>query len=161
MWDVVLTSGLAIAGTLAGSWTTARQQTRARREQQSEERRQQAIDDVAALQSALANHRRTMTVYEHARVTGADEDRLAALRAETHETRAAITGRQVRVKMTMPELADAVDEAVAAVYAIGQSVHTDDGTPELDGLEARRLRARETSDAVTMVAARALATRDA
>lgn len=153
MWDVVLTSGLAVAGTLGGSWLTSRQQaklqTRIRREQVEETRRQRAIEDVAALQTALANHRRTMTLYEHAGATGADEARLVELRERTHETREAITGLQVRVKLAFPELAGTVDEAVAAVYEIGQSVRTE-RVPEL---EVRRQRARDLSDQVTREAA--------
>lgn len=156
MWDVVLTSGLAVTGTLAGSWLTTRSQrklqTTVRREQVEEARRERAIEDVAALQTALANHRRWMTLYEHAGATGADPEKIAELREKTHQTREGITGLQVRVKLALPELADTVDAAVAAVYEIGQSVRTE-LVPEL---EARRQKARDLSDQVTKAAAELL-----
>jgi hypothetical protein len=158
MWDVVITSAVAVGGTLAGSYFTARQQARlqasARREQRVEDRRRQAITDVAELQAALAAHRRAMTVLRHARLTDAGPERIELLITESHTTRDRITARQVRVKLAFPELADQVDAAVAAVYSIDQSVRT--STPELAELELERQAAREASDLVTVAAAQLL-----
>jgi hypothetical protein len=115
MWQ----SLIAVVGTLAGVLLTSlAQQRTARTERSAAERtarRRDALDAVAQLAAALADHRRAMWVREEQRLAGGD---WTTAREASHETRAAITAPAVRVAVLVPELAPAVKAAETATYAL-------------------------------------------
>ncbi|WSV80029.1 protein kilB (plasmid) [Streptomyces anulatus] len=113
----MLTAVIAVLGTLAGSFVTGALQSFAQRAQRAAEelavRRSAGLDAVAGLSAALADHRRAMAVREEIRLAGGD---WSAARAESHATRSAVTGPLLRVRLLLPELADAAQNAAQAAY---------------------------------------------
>ncbi|GAA4658866.1 hypothetical protein GCM10023347_07750 [Streptomyces chumphonensis] len=146
----------ALAALMGASLSTLLQQRGARRERQAadaEAHRQALITAVAALVTALAAHRRAMWVREDARLTGAGPEKLAAARAESHATRAAVTGPHTRlVMLAPPPLAQAADDATEAAYALRHA-------PDTETLTARREAARAAGDALVYAARAHLAAR--
>lgn len=142
---------IAVLGTLAGSFMTGALQNFAQRAQRAAEelsaRRTAALDAVAALSAALADHRRAMTVREEIRLVGGD---WGAARAESHVTRSAVTGPLLRVRLLLPEPADAAQHAVQAVYDMR-------AVDSPAALQEARERALQAADDLTPAAGAALA----
>ncbi|MFB7049562.1 protein kilB [Streptomyces microflavus] len=115
----MLTAVVAVVGTLAGSLLTGVLQHFVQRAQrmsaEASARRAEGLDAVAALVSALADHRRAMSVREETRLSGED---WSAARTESHLTRSAITGPLLRVQLLLPGLAPAAQTAAQAVYGM-------------------------------------------
>ncbi|WP_163549155.1 protein kilB [Candidatus Frankia nodulisporulans] len=112
--DTLIGAAVALVGTLlgaAGQWAAGRS---ARRAADTAAR----TSAVAALVAALAAHRRAMWIREDARLGGADPDRVAALRADSHASRDAITAPLTTVLLLAPGLAEAARTAAAATYAL-------------------------------------------
>lgn len=147
----MLTAAIAILGTLAGSFMTGALQHFAQRAQriaeESTARRAAGLDAVSGLSAALAGHRRVMAVREEIRLAGGD---WSAARAESHVTRSAVTAPLLRVRLLLPELAEAAQRAVQAVY----DMRAADSTAALQ--EARE-RALSASDDLVVAAGAALA----
>ena len=118
----MLSTVLAILGTLAGSGLAYVLQQRAARAERAETRAVGRSHDrlaaVTALVSALADHRRAMWVREDLRLSGAGHDTYSAARADSHVTRAAITGPLTRVVILAPPVALLAKEAAEATYAL-------------------------------------------
>ncbi len=118
MWETVI----AVLGTLAGALLAGAMQQRQARAERAEARvqarRESLAAGVTALLVALADHRRVMWLREEARLTGAPADVVAAARADSHSTRAAVTAPQATVTLLAPELRPAIAEAVRATYAL-------------------------------------------
>ncbi|MET9097172.1 protein kilB [Streptomyces cyaneofuscatus] len=147
----MLTAVVAVVGTLAGSLLTGVLQHFMQRAQrvsaEASARRMQGLDAVAALASALADHRRAMSVREEIRLAGGD---WSAARTESHLTRSAITGPLLRVQLLLPVLAPAAQSAAQAAYAMREA-----GTSA--ELQEAREHAIESSDALVGAAGVALA----
>ncbi|MFI7291549.1 protein kilB [Streptomyces anulatus] len=108
----MLTVVIAVLGTLARSFLTGALQHFAQRAQRAAEeltaRRTAGLDAVAGLSAALADHRRAMAMREEIRLAGGDWN---TARTESHVTRSAVTGPLLRVRLLLPELADAAQNA--------------------------------------------------
>ncbi|WP_335981365.1 protein kilB [Streptomyces sp. CA2R106] len=126
---------VAVIGTLAGSVVAYVLQERAGRAARAEARAADQARErraaLTALVSALADHRRAMWVREDLRLTGDAPEAYAAARAESHATRAAITGPLTLLSILAPELAPVARAAADATYALR-------GAPDPDALTARR-----------------------
>ena len=118
----VMSSLVAVVGTLAGGLLTGLLQVRlsrtARLASRDEARRVATLSAVTALVSALADHRRAMWVREDERLTGVGFETWAANREATHVTRSAIEAPLVTVTILAPRLAGVAREAVEATYAL-------------------------------------------
>jgi hypothetical protein len=112
MWQTLI----AVIGTLAGTGIAGLIQHRTTRNTHAETRRTAVVQAVAALNSALADHRRAMWVREDLRLSGASGEAYAAARAESHATRSAITAPHTTLAVLAPELAELADAAVQAAY---------------------------------------------
>jgi hypothetical protein len=143
MWSNVVTSVIAVAGTLGGVVLTTLAQARAsraeRRESRTQARRGEAVAAVTALVSALADHRRAMFVLEDRRLAGADSHVVDDAVATSHETRSAVTDPLVTVRLLAPALAETAQQAARAAYAMRRA-------PDPDALQARRAAALAASD---------------
>jgi len=121
----VLTTLIAVAGTLLGVLATGLLQARAQhasRAAASQDARTQAI---AALSCALAEHRGVMFKRECARLSGADAATLTGARAVSHTTRAAVTEPLTTVCILIPALAGAARTAAKACYALRDAADHD------------------------------------
>lgn len=150
----VLTTIVAVLGTLAGALTAGLLQARvartARDDARSDDRRREAVDAVTTLAVTLSDHRRAMWELGDAQLTGADVDRVQALRDGAHCTRSAITAPAVRVQLVAPGVQEAARGALQAAYAMRNP-------PSLGGLESLRHAALDAHDALIAAAARHLA----
>lgn len=121
MSAVVVTSLIAVVGTLSGAaltgWTQAWLARAARRETRCDARRAEALTAVTRL-AALADHRRTMWVREDLRLRGADPAALTEARAASHATRSAVTEPLMTVSIVVPDLAPLARQAAEATYAL-------------------------------------------
>lgn len=109
----MLTTLIAVLGTLAGVAITNGYQARAARTARQETRRVEGLAAVEILAAALADHRRAMWVREDLRLRGED---WSAARAESHTTRSAITAPLTRVQILLPAAAGHAGAAAQAVY---------------------------------------------
>lgn len=118
MWASII----AVLGTLAGAVVAGLLQHQAARataaDARNERRRTERLEAVTALAVAVADHRRAMWVREDLRLSGADADRVAAARADSHATRAAVTAPQLALSIVVPDLVEAAGAAVNASYAL-------------------------------------------
>ncbi len=147
----MLTAAIAILGTLAGSFMTGALQHFAQRAQRAAEelsaRRTAGLEAVSGLSAVLADHRRAMAVREEIRLAGGD---WGTARAESHVTRSAVTAPLLRVRLLLPELAEAAQRAVQAVYDMRAA-----DSPA--ALQEARERALQAADDLTAAAGAALA----
>ncbi|WP_331764397.1 protein kilB [Streptomyces anulatus] len=109
----MLTTLIAVLGTLAGVAITSTYQARAARTARQETRRTEGRAAVETLAAALADHRRAMWCREDLRLRGED---WSAARAESHTTRSAITAPLIRVQILLPAAAGPARDAAQAVY---------------------------------------------
>jgi hypothetical protein len=123
--NAVLTSLVAVLGTLAGGGLTAAVQGRLARANRREARRADALAAVAQLAAALANHRRAMWVAEDRRLSGTSEQTVDEAQTETHETRAAIEVPLHTVAILVPVLAQPAEEATQATFAMRNAADPD------------------------------------
>ncbi|MFH8368873.1 protein kilB [Streptomyces sp. NPDC018031] len=146
----MLTSIIAVIGTLAGAVTAGLMQQRAARRDRVEareaEQRRDRLNAVTALAAALADHRRAMWVREDLRLSEAPDAAYEAARAESHATRAAITAPLASVTVLAPELGPAADAAARATYALRAA-------PDAATLAARRTAAIEAAERLVAEAA--------
>lgn len=119
----MLTTLIAVLGTLAGVAITSGYQARAARAARLETRRTEGLAAVEILAAALADHRRAMWVREDLRLRGQD---WSAARAESHTTRSAITAPLIRAQTLLPASAGPARAAAQAVYDLRNA--TDDTT---------------------------------
>ncbi|MFJ4051776.1 plasmid transfer protein KilB [Streptomyces coelicoflavus] len=112
MWTTLI----AVIGTLAGTGLAGLLQHRTARTARTDSRRDAAVQAVAALAAALADHRRAMWVREDLRLTGASPEAYEAARADSHATRSAITAPLTTVSVLAPALAPAATAAAQAAY---------------------------------------------
>ncbi|WP_327180476.1 protein kilB, partial [Streptomyces sp. NBC_01335] len=138
----MLTAVVAVLGTLAGALLTGALQHFSQRAQrtatETTARRAEAVTAVTELASALADHRRAMWIREDLRLR--DQDWTAA-RADSHNTRSAVTAPLLRVQLLLPAVAPAAQEAARATYALRDA----DGHPLLNDA---RLQAIQKTDAL-------------
>ncbi|MBV1958096.1 pRL2-23 [Streptomyces sp. BV333] len=150
MWQTLI----AVLGTLAGALAAGIMQARiartAREAARADDHRRTAIDAVTELAVAVSDHRRAMWEVGDAQLTGADADRVQALRDETHRTRSAITAPAVRVQLLAPAVQAAARIAIQATYAMRNP-------QSLEDLETLRGAALVTHDELVAAAAGALA----
>ncbi|MET9957206.1 protein kilB [Streptomyces sp. NPDC006339] len=146
----MLTTIVAVIGTLLGAVVAGLLQHRSARAgrdaTRAEARRDRELDAVTQFAAAVAAHRRAMAVREDLRLSGADPDRIAAARAESHTTRSAIEAPRVLVSILTPALAPAADAAARACYALR-------GAPDTATLGELREAAIDAADAFTHAAA--------
>ncbi|MFC8491798.1 protein kilB [Streptomyces sp. NPDC057235] len=135
-------AGALLAGTLAH--LTSRAQFRAA---EKAAHRREALNALAALHAALADHRLAMWVREDLRLHGED---WTAARTASHTTRSAINDPLLRVSVLLPALAPAAQEAVRATYALR-------GASDENALQAARERALDGADRLVAAAATVLA----
>lgn len=109
----MLTTLIAVLGTIVGVAITSVYQHRAARTNRQDTRRAEGLAALESLTAALAEHRRAMWVREDLRLRGQD---WSAARAESHTTRAAITAPLTRVQLLLPAAAGHAEAAVQAVY---------------------------------------------
>ncbi|MFI2617605.1 hypothetical protein [Streptomyces sp. NPDC018584] len=118
------TASLAIIGTLLGALVSGRFQERAAeravRIGHDEAIRRDRLEAATALACAVSDHRRAMWMRGDALLKGAPDDRVEALRGESHMTRSAVTRPLValRVLIENPEVRAAADRMVTLTYAI-------------------------------------------
>ncbi|MFF7341487.1 pRL2-23 [Streptomyces sp. NPDC008163] len=136
-----------LAGTLVAGFVQARIARSARDATRADDRRRDCVNAVIDLAVALSAHRRAMWELGDARLTGADEERIQALRDESHRTRGSITAPAARVQLLAPVAQEAARLAVQATYAMRNP------TDEHE-LEALRRGALETHDALLATAGR-------
>lgn len=118
----MLTTLIAVLGTLAGTAIAHLSQRAHRRATDARTQRAEAVTAIADLATALADHRRTMWLREDLRLTGHD---WAAARAESHTTRSAITAPLLRVQILLPAAADPARQAAQAVYDLRDAADGD------------------------------------
>ncbi|MGW7306759.1 protein kilB [Streptomyces sp. NPDC054835] len=125
----MLATVIAVLGTLLGAIVAGIIQHRTARAgrdaQRTDQRRDQELAAVTGFASAVAAHRRAMAIREDLRLTGADDQAVAAARAESHATRSAIEAPRVLVSILAPALAPAADRAAKASYALRGATDTD------------------------------------
>ncbi|MDX2695945.1 protein kilB [Streptomyces ipomoeae] len=147
----MLTTVIAVIGTLAGAIVAGLLQHRtartARDEARDDHRRDKELEAVTAFASAVAAHRRAMVIREELRLSGADADQVAAARAESHTTRSAIEAPKVLVSILAPGLAQDAEAAARASYALR-------GAADPDTLNSLREAAITAADHFTAAAAR-------
>ncbi|AZK94862.1 MULTISPECIES: hypothetical protein [Streptomyces] len=146
----MLVALIAVIGTLLGSVTTGLLQYRAlradRRTVRADQDRRERVVAVAALAAALSAHRRAMWVREDLRLAGAADTAYAAARAESHATRAALTGPLATLAILAPALTATAHEAAQATYDLR-------GAADRGALDAARLRAIDAEAALIAAAA--------
>ncbi|APE21208.1 MULTISPECIES: hypothetical protein [Streptomyces] len=151
--EALVTSVIAVLGTLLGAIVAGVLQRRLARQERVEvqagELRRERLGAVTDLVAALSEHRRAMWVREDLRLSGAKEAAYDQARAESHATRAAITAPLTAVRILAPSLTDAASAAASAVYALRHA-------PDADTLNARRAAAIEAADQLVHAAAAAL-----
>ncbi|MER7619917.1 protein kilB [Streptomyces sp. NPDC126503] len=151
--EAVVTSVIAVVGTLLGALVAGLLQYRlTRRERvavQAADLRRERLAAVTALVAALAEHRRAMWVREDLRLNDADRAAYEQARTASHATRAAITAPLTAVKILVPALAEHAGTAARATYGLR---HAADAAV----LDARRTEAIEAADRLVAAAADAL-----
>ncbi len=158
-WVTVGTSVVAVAGTLAGTvlagWMHGRTTRAAQTAADAKARRSEVLSTVSALVAALGDHRRAQTVRARARaralaltgdVVPADEQYTPAV----HQTRSAVTGPSIALRIICPELADAAQRAVGATFALRDA-------ESLADVEHLRLQSKFACDALVADAGQLLA----
>ncbi|MFF2572671.1 protein kilB [Streptomyces sp. NPDC058084] len=139
----MLSTLLAVAGTLLGAIVAGAIQHRTTRTgldaARQEQRRDKELAAATAFASALAAHRRAMAVREGLRLAGAAPEVVAAARTESHATRSAVEAPRVTVSILMPGLTRVAEAAATATYALRDA--PDDKT--LDLLRAHALAAAD------------------
>ncbi|WP_062209478.1 hypothetical protein [Streptomyces sp. NBRC 109706] len=113
---------IAVVGTLAGSALTGLLGYVAA---QRGELRWRRVDALTELSSAATDHRRTMySRFNLERSGTATGGELAAAKAESYATRAAVTAPLVRVRLLIPDVRvrAAATELVSATYALRDAV---------------------------------------
>lgn len=147
MIATVITSMIAVLGTLGGvaftGWTADRRERSMRRES----RRIDAIRAVAELVAALSAYRRAAWVYECARLRGEGTGELRSVR---HAARGALDVPLTTLRVLVPGLARIAQEAVSAINA-------QRGVETASTLDALRQAARDASDRLVAAAAEQLA----
>ncbi|MGP3637933.1 protein kilB [Streptomyces sp. 24-1644] len=147
----MLSTVIAVAGTLLGALVAGLLQNRTARATRNaardDQRQARELEAVTGFASAVAAHRRAMAVREELRLTDADADRIAAARAESHATRSAIEAPKVLVSILVPTLSQAAEDAARASYALRNA-------PDADTLNALREAAITAADRFTTTAAR-------
>lgn len=142
---------IAVFGTLAGaalvSALHARTAHATTRTARLDTRRAEMLTAVAALTSALADHRRAMWVREDLRLSGASPERYAEARAASHATRSAVTAPLTMVVMLAPNLTDAACAACQAAYGLR-------GVTDRAALDAGRITAIAAVDELVATAGR-------
>jgi hypothetical protein len=138
----VITTALAVLGTLAGAaltgWMQLRSAAGARRADAAAESvtaRRAAVVDLLA---AVEDHRRTMWLREEARLAGAAAEHIQQLRAQTHATRSAVTRPHASVILLAPELQASADALVASAYALRDATSMDELSRARDASTAAR-----------------------
>ncbi|WP_052390623.1 hypothetical protein [Streptomyces sp. NRRL B-24484] len=158
-WATVGTSVVAVAGTLAGTVLAGWMHGRTSRATQSvaddKARRQEVLTTVTALVAALDDHRRAqlVRVRGRARVIASGGDVAVAdehYTAVVHQTRSAVTGPSVTLRIMCPALAGAAERAVEATFAIREA-------ESLADVEHRRQQSKLVCDALVSEAGRLLA----
>lgn len=118
----MLTTALAILGTLAGSLMTGSIQYLTQRSQRAADtaaaRRAEHLAAVTELATALTDHRQAMWTRETLRLQGED---WTQARTETRRTRSAITNPLLRVQLLLPETATTARAAVTATYRMREA----------------------------------------
>ncbi|WP_130800218.1 hypothetical protein [Streptomyces otsuchiensis] len=115
---------IAVTGTLAAAILT---QLVAARTARRATLRADQLAAVTGLASALADHRRTMWCLMDARLAGRPDDEIAQRTADTHTTRAAITGPAMQVRVLLPAaVAAAAQAAIADTYEIRDALDAAD-----------------------------------
>lgn len=138
MTAAIWTSVIAVLGTLAGGYLNARLRDRSDRQAHLFANQGSAVDSLGDLLEALSNHYAAMWTLESARLAG-DEGRITTAYAEHLATRAAVTRPHHVAKLRIPTLADTIDSAVQAVYAMDTATQK---TRSGEVLTARRLAAK-------------------
>ena len=142
VWSNLITViGMLFAGLLTNVVQNRRERD-ARQDRRAESQRAELLGAVTTLVSALADHRRAMWSLENARLSGADDETVAAAVETSHATRSAVTAPLTTVSILAPTLAGPAEQATQATFAMRGAAAA--GDPDV--LEARRQAARGASD---------------
>ncbi|MYS36342.1 hypothetical protein K388_07124 [Streptomyces sp. KhCrAH-43] len=133
MLGAILTTVIAVLGTLAGAitsgWYQRRSAEHAERIARAEALRRDRLAAVTDLAAAVSDHRAAMWIRGDAKLKGQAPERLADLRSRSHQTRSAITRPRValRVLITDPVVRQAADVMVIATHALRGAYADADG----------------------------------
>lgn len=126
----LVTTAIAVIGTLLGSIVSGRFQERAAarsvQASRGEAVRRDCLEAVTALAGAISDHRRTMWKRGDAVLKDASAERIEALREDCHATRSAVTRPLIalRVLIEDPEVRAAADRMITLTYALRQALPT-------------------------------------
>jgi hypothetical protein len=130
--QTILTSAVAVVGTLAGGTLTSLFQSRTARVQREDTHRRgqqdAAVSAVAELVAAFDKHRGVMWNAEKCRLTGLSNE---IDNADTRASRAEVSAPLTRVCLLVPALAPTARDAAFHTYSIR-------GCPDEDELDRRR-----------------------
>jgi hypothetical protein len=152
----VITTIIAVAGTLLGAIVSGlfqhRAASRTENVARTEQHRRDQLEAVTALAVAISDHRSAMWVRGDAVLKNDPADRVRELQTRSHATRSAVTRPQValRLHITDTDVRQAADAMVSATYAIR------DATTSTDDLSRARERALQAHDHFVDVAAQYL-----
>ncbi|MFE5866221.1 hypothetical protein ACFQ77_37570 [Streptomyces virginiae] len=124
MLGTILTTVIAVLGTLAGTAVSGRYQRRAaehtERAALGEALRRDRLTAVTELAAAISDHRAAMWLRAEAKLNGTAPDHLADLRSRSHQTRSSVTRPLVvlRVLITDPAVRQAADAMITATHAM-------------------------------------------
>ena len=145
MWESII----AVVGTLTGAVVAGLLQQRAARAERLESRAAarngEGLTAATTLVAALADHRRAMYLREELQLTGAAPEQVAAARAASHETRAAVSVPHAAVVVLLPALTEQVETAVRQTYNLRNA-------RSLAALNAARQAAADSADALLRAA---------
>lgn len=147
MLITILTTAIAVIGTLAGATLNSRSQARAAREQRFEIHINDHIKEVraavASLVAVLDKHRGVMWTHEQSRLLGTTRQ---ADSETTTASRATISEPLTQLCLLAPQLATVAREAADATYELRES-------PTIKELDIRREKAKQAVIRLTDAAA--------
>ncbi|MGW0844316.1 hypothetical protein ACWD26_30085 [Streptomyces sp. NPDC002787] len=156
----MLTALLAIVGTLLGTAVAALFHDRSARRTEAVQRRERAraetLDAVSRLAGAVSDHRRAMYLRSEAALSGAPQESVERLRADSHHTRSQVAQplTALRLLVTDEAVRAAANAMVVATFAMRRAGDS------WDALTAARAKAVEAHDAFVDAAARHLQATD-
>lgn len=124
----MLTTLIAVLGTLLAAAIAGHYQQRAADRSAHEARHQQLAEDrraaVVELTAAISTHRATMYHRADARLRDLPDDRVQELRDDSHKTRAAVTKPLITLRLLIgdPAVRAAADHMVTTTYAMRSSM---------------------------------------
>ncbi|MFJ3365828.1 hypothetical protein [Streptomyces anthocyanicus] len=156
----MLTAILAVVGTLLGTAVAALSHDRSARRAEAVQRRERArsetLNAVSVLAGAVSDHRRAMYLRSEAVLSGAPEERVERLRADSHHARSRVEQPLIALRLLVTDEAVRVAAHVMIVATFAMRRAGD----SWEALSAARVNAVEAHDAFVDAAARHLQAAD-